>query len=265
MTQQMQHTFVVCAYKESEYLEACIQSLLAQTVKSRILISTATPNAHISALAERYGLDVRVNTGDHGIAQDWNFAYAQAETALVTLAHQDDIYDPGYAAAVIAAAGEAKHPLICFTGYYEIRDGRRVEDNDLLRVKRKLLSPLKLRPFRTSRFVRRRSLSLGNAICCPAVTYVRDNLPQPLFPVGFRSNVDWETWEHISRMKGAFCYIPAPLMGHRVHAGSETSAVIGDGDGRTAEDYAMFRKFWPKWIADRLIRMYAKGQKSNQI
>ena len=31
------HTFVVCAYKKSEYLEECIQSLRNQTVMSTII------------------------------------------------------------------------------------------------------------------------------------------------------------------------------------------------------------------------------------
>ena len=38
------HTFVICAYKESPYLEECIQSLQAQTVSSQILMVTSTPN-----------------------------------------------------------------------------------------------------------------------------------------------------------------------------------------------------------------------------
>ena len=37
------HTFVICAYGESPYLEACIRSLLSQTEKSRILCATSTP------------------------------------------------------------------------------------------------------------------------------------------------------------------------------------------------------------------------------
>jgi len=32
------HTFVVCAYKQSEYLEECIQSLIKQNVQSNIII-----------------------------------------------------------------------------------------------------------------------------------------------------------------------------------------------------------------------------------
>ena len=57
------HTFVVCAYKESEYLKECIESLLAQTVKSRIVIATSTPNEHIRSIAGRYGL-VRPDSTD---------------------------------------------------------------------------------------------------------------------------------------------------------------------------------------------------------
>ena len=38
------HTFAICAYKESPYLEECITSLMEQTVKSEIFIATSTPN-----------------------------------------------------------------------------------------------------------------------------------------------------------------------------------------------------------------------------
>ena len=47
------HTFVICAYKESSYLEECIVSLEKQTVKSNILMVTSTPNAFISGMAEK--------------------------------------------------------------------------------------------------------------------------------------------------------------------------------------------------------------------
>jgi len=54
------------------------------------------------------------------------------------------------------------------------------------------------------------------------------------------------------------------LMGHRIHEESETSAIIGDNK-RSLEEYEMFRKFWPKCIADLLIKLYSKGQNSNQL
>lgn len=37
-----------------------------------------------------------VNTGKTSIADDWNFAISCVDTDLVTLAHQDDIYEKDY-------------------------------------------------------------------------------------------------------------------------------------------------------------------------
>ena len=73
----MKHTFVICAYKESAFLEECILSLKKQTVRSNILIATSTPNKYIDDIAEKYGIVVMVNKGQGGITQDcegvWGF------------------------------------------------------------------------------------------------------------------------------------------------------------------------------------------------
>ena len=37
------HTFAVCAYKDSPYLEACIRSLTEQQVKTDVICCTSTP------------------------------------------------------------------------------------------------------------------------------------------------------------------------------------------------------------------------------
>ena len=44
------HTFAICAYKESPFLEECIQSLLGQTIPSTIIIVTSTDNAYIQKI-----------------------------------------------------------------------------------------------------------------------------------------------------------------------------------------------------------------------
>ena len=81
--QAEQHTFVVCAYKESAFLEECISSLIAQTVKSNILIATSTPCEFIESIAQKYQLSLFVNpVKGGGIACDWNFGYGKAETPL---------------------------------------------------------------------------------------------------------------------------------------------------------------------------------------
>ncbi len=258
------HTFVICAYKESEYLEECIQSVMNQSYPSRVIVATSTPNDHIRGLVHKYGLNLYINGGVTGIAGDWNFALGCASTPYVTIAHQDDIYLKDYARDMVNALDSQDAPLMGFTDYGELRNGSMVTDVRLLRIKKVLLFPLRSRRLQRSRFVRRRSLSFGSAICCPSVCYVKDRLPDPVFLEHFRASIDWQTWERVSRLDGSFVYVPRCLMGHRIHAGSETSAAIRD-HVRTAEDYEMFRKFWPVPFARLLSRQYAKSEDSNEI
>ncbi len=258
------HTFVVCAYKESEYLEECIISLLNQTMQSEIKIATSTPNDYIQSLAEKYKLEVLVNYGETGIAGDWNFALGCADTKYVTIAHQDDIYLEDYTATVVDAMDRQKKPIIAFTDYCEIRGERKVTDIKLLKIKRIMLFPLRSRILQRVKWVRRLSLSIGSAICCPSVCYCMEQMPEPVFLKHFRASIDWQTWERLSRIKGSFVFCPDVLMGHRIHEQSETSAAIKD-HVRTCEDYEMFCKFWPAPIAKFLSKRYAKSEDSNNI
>lgn len=263
-----EHTFVICAYKKSIYLEECIKSLLNQNLKSNIIIITSTPNEYIEDLAKKYSLSYYINSGERGITQDWNFGYKigvdKYESKYITIAHQDDVYEEGYLLSIKKRLDKGRHPLIIFTDYYEIRDGRKVLENTILHIKRIMLSPLRLPFFEKSKWVRRRILSLGSPICCPSVTFAVNNLPKVIFENHYRACEDWEAWDKISKLKGEFIYIPHKLVGHRIHEESETTAAIGDNK-RTVEEFQMFCKFWPKTIAKILVRQYSKSQKSNKI
>lgn len=258
------HTFAICAYKESPFLEECICSLKKQTKRSDIIMVTSTPNEHIKNMAEKYNIPLYINTGEKGITQDWNFAYSMADTEYVTIAHQDDVYLPDYTKEIYRVISRVKHPLIAFTNYGELRDGKSVLNNSLLKIKRFALWLLRFPVFQNSRFIRRRALSFGNMICCPAVTLVKNNLPEQVFKHNFRSNEDWEAWEAISQKKGAFAYSPKIEMYHRIHNGSETSAILGD-HARSKEDYEMFCKFWPAPVARIITKIYAKSEDSNKL
>lgn len=259
-----EHTFAICAYKESKYLEECIVSVINQKERSNILIATSTPNEHIEGMAKKYQIPLYVRNGKSDIAQDWNFAYKCAKTQLITITHQDDIYCDNYLNDVLKNINESKNPLIVFGNYGEIRDKKIVTDNGLLKIKKIMLFPLRSKIFWKSRFVRRRILALGSAICCPSVTFVKNNLPNILFESGYKSDLDWQAWEKISRLKGSFVYCNTVLMLHRIHEESATTQIIADSN-RTKEDYDMYCKFWPKWIAKCLIRAYEKSQESNSI
>ena len=48
---------------------------------------------------------------------------------IVTIAHQDDVYFEDYTRILLERANEAKRPIIFFTDYCEIREGKRVDEN----------------------------------------------------------------------------------------------------------------------------------------
>lgn len=265
----MTHEFIICAYGFSPYLETCIRSLLAQTAGTRVRIATSTPNADLTALADRYHIPVITHEGG-SIAADWNGALQAAEADYVTLAHQDDVYDPDYAGKILASAQSAtsrgESPQILFTDYYEIRGERRETQNRNLGIKTLLLWPLRYPILRGQRLFKRFSICLGNAICCPAVTYVREALPRRLavFRGSMGSNIDWQLWEELSRNAGSYVYVPEALMGHRIHEASTTSELIAD-TRRAAEDLYMLERFWPTPVARAIEHYYRKAEESNRV
>lgn len=258
------HTFVICAYKESPYLEECIQSLMNQRIKSNVIITTSTPNVYIERLAEKYQIPVKINNGEKGIVQDWNFAYEQVNTDFLTIAHQDDIYLPNYLEDFLKMVKNVQKPLIYFCNYGEIRNSVEVDENKLLRVKRIMLKPLEWKKLWNNIWIRRRILSFGCAICCPSVTFNKRSIKHSPFEVKYRSDEDWQAWEKLSKRKGAFVYNRKIGMRHRVHEESETSIILNDG-ARKKEDYEMFCKFWPSSVAKLLVKFYSNSEKSNQM
>ncbi len=265
MTQldKSKHTFAICAYKESRYLEECITSLKKQSMKSKIILITSTPNRLIDEVAKKYQLHVYVNQNG-GIVQDWNYAYEMADTDYVTITHQDDVYYSKYTEQVITHMEKSSRPIICFTDYFEIRRGKTITRNKLLKIKRIMLKPLTVKWMQNKKIVRRRILAFGCPICCPSVTIAKKNVKKAPFSVGFRSDEDWEAWEKLSKLKGEFIYIPIPLIGHRIHQESETTAILKD-NARAQEDLAMFKKFWPEFIAKWLIKLYSASEDSNDL
>lgn len=234
---------------------------MRQTVRSHIIISTSTPCPFLNQMAEKYQLEIYTNDEPEAIG-NWNFGIQKTKTPLVTIIHQDDIYEPEYVKKILESINSSRQPLIAFSDSFEVRNGEKVYHSRLLHIKRILLFPLRAKILRGSKFVRHRSLSLGNGICCPAVTYVRPNLPEPIFVSDYKCDQDWHTWERLSKLEGDFLYVPEPLVGHRISVGSGTSQFIEDGR-RRAEDLEMFKKFWPKGIANALAKLYAAAEKSN--
>lgn len=267
----MEHTFAICAYKKSPYLEKCIRSLRKQTISSDIIIVTSTPNEYISDIALRYDIPLYIRDGASDIAADWNYAYSKADTPYVTITHQDDIYLPKYAESLLSRMRSMPDALIGFTDYTEIRDNKNSTGGFNHLVKSALLLPIRNMKCNGQRWRKRWIIRFGNAICCPSVMYHKAILTQQLqdsdgviFKSHFRSNLDWEAWERMSRLPGRFVYVHNVLIAHRIHDGSETSAVISENK-RGAEDYTMFTRFWPKTVSKAIAYLYSNSEKSNNI
>lgn len=256
------HTFALCAYGDSPYLSECAASLRNQTSASRIILCTSTPNDSIDRVATDNGFELFVSGEAPGIGHDWNYAIACADTPLVTIAHQDDIYCSDYAAKMLETVNAHERPLIFFSDYGELRNGQKVDENELMKVKRALLRPFEKPGRADSVFWRRQILRFGSAISCPTVTFNKAAIDLPLFDETMKCDLDWQAWERLSREKGSFCYCPEILMYHRIHEDSETTHLIQDNT-RSTEDLQMLKKFWPPFVAYAINAFYSRSQKSN--
>ena len=253
------HTFIICAYKESPYLDKCIQSLLNQTVKSNIVMYTSTPNDYIQDIADKYAIDLYSKNGG-SIGKDWNNAMSFVNTKYMTIAHQDDLYEPKYLEKTMQAFEANENTLIVFSDYGELtKKGYRLKSTNLT-IKRLMLDMMMLA--KNNRAWRKFILGFGNPICCPAVSYNLDLLNDFQFNEQMKVSLDWYAWYDIANRKGRFQFIPEILMFHRIHEQSETTNMIED-QTRTREDLEMYELFWPKPIAKLINKFYMKSQESN--
>ena len=259
------HSFAVVAYKDSPYLSDCLDSLKDQTVKSEIYITTSTPSLYIDATAKKYGIKIFTTEAGKGIAYDWNFGLSVAKTKYVTLAHQDDLYNNNYTELCIKAAEKFNDTLICFTGYSEIVDDK--ERSSTLMLTAKKIMNFMFMPFKKNIKTngwKKFSQSFGTAIPCPSVMYNKETLHDFTFSEKYKVSLDWDAWLRMSKMKGRFVYVPKILSKHRIHKASATTEGIKE-NVRQQEDFEIYCRIWPKFIAKILSKFYAGSYKSNEV
>lgn len=258
------HTFVICAYKENPHIEDTILSLKKQTVQTNIIMSTSTPSEFLENMCKKYEIPLYINPERKGAGADWNFGYQQAKTKLVTVAHQDDFYEPEYAREIIRHANLREDAIIIYTDYYEFRIEEKVTSNKIMKIKRMMNAPLTKKRFYGSRFIRRFMLSIGDAICCPAVTYVKANAGESPFDTKYINSCDYKTLVDLAAKEGAFICIPRQLVAHRIYPESATTLNLSENI-RQKEDFEIFCEFWPKPIARLINKVYATSEKSNEL
>lgn len=263
------HTFAIIAYKISEHLESCIQSLLSQTVKSNIIICTSTPNDSIRAVSKKYNIELNINNNP-GKANDWNYAFRSAKTKFVTLAHHDDIYYPKFVETLQQKLSSHPDSLIGFTNYAEtfvLKNKKEILRTTTLNlfIKRLMIDFFFATKSSTSSvFLKKGLLSFGDPICCPAVMYNKSNLADFSFTDKLPINLDWEAWWRLANTKGSFVYVKDILLEHKIHQESHTTEAIR-GNARKNEDLIMFKKIWPWFIASLISGVYDISYMGNKV
>ncbi|MCI7263243.1 MAG: glycosyltransferase family 2 protein [Clostridiaceae bacterium] len=271
------HTFAVCAYKDSPYLEECIRSLKAQErvtdasgtelwgTSSEIICCTSTPSPFIRKITEKYQIPLYVREGESNIREDWLFAYRKARGRLVTIAHQDDVYRKNYAVELKKAYRRYPDLLVFVSDYLTLKmqqDGTaRAEALDTVRLVKKLLRmPLRLHALADRTWVKKSSVLFGNSLCCPACTYHKALIGEDMFHSEYEFALDWDNLYELAGKKGRFYCVEKPLLAYRVHEGATTKACIED-NRRSSDETAMFRKMWPDWAVRLLMHFYKKAYK----
>ena len=214
------HVFAVCAYGESPYLEACLRSLKAQTMPSEIIICTSTPSNFLEQMGEKYGVSVYVRQGESNIRDDWNFAWEKADGEFVTLAHQDDVYHRTYGERLKKAVLAWPDMTVFTSDYVIVKGDRLISWDKLLLVKRFLRLPLRLKCASHLSQVKKLSLMLGNSICCPATTYCKKKIGEPLIRSDYSFVLDWENMLRLAERPGRWICEEKSLLCYRVHDGA---------------------------------------------
>ncbi|MDT2435476.1 glycosyltransferase family A protein [Enterococcus avium] len=258
------HTFVICAFRQSPYLEDCIQSCINQnsviTGESKVILYTSTPNDYIIDQCRKYNIPFFEKEGG-GIGRDWNNALSFVQTKYATIAHQDDVYLPEYGEKIISEFEKSKEYNIVFSDYEENDFNGEIRKRGInLKIKTIALTLMFL--FKNKRY-QRRIYSFGNFISCPAVSYNLERLKHFRFNEQLKMTLDWDAWERIMKLPGKIGFVKDKLMYHRIHEDSETTNNTKD-QTRESEEFDMYKRYWGPTIARFLMRFYVLNQKSNQ-
>ena len=252
------HTFAICAYKDSPYLEACIRSLKRQTVAAEVILCTSTPSPYLEKTAKKYGLPYFVREGESDIQADWNFAYGKADSRLVTIAHQDDCYHRDYAYNVQRAWEKYQDISVFTTDCVIVKNGRVQRRGMFLLIKKLLRMPLRFHGLAHYGWMKRAALAFGNPLICPSATYDKERLGMPLFDSSYKFALDWDTLWKLAKRPGRFVCVEKPLIGYRIHEGATTKEFI-ENHHRGKEELGMYQKIWPKAVAKCLLVFYQRA------
>lgn len=243
----MKHTFVILAYNVSDDLEECIKSVINQSVKSNIVIATSTPNDYIMDLASEYSLGVMINKEKSNKGRDYNFAIKSFDTPLVTIAHQDDLYDRNYVKEIKKCYKKHQDATIIFTDNYEIHNDKKIKKSKKLFWIRYYLFPLRFSFFQNKKIFKLRALRRDKHICTSSITFVKKNIDGDIFPTNLKYDNDWQGLIDLAKKNTKFVYLKEKSVGYRVLEKEENKV-------KDKEDEKILRSMYPNWYYEKVVK-----------
>jgi len=235
------------------FLRPLLVSLLAQSQKDcRLLLVDDGSRDDSVALARAVAgerLEIHRNPTPLGIGGNWNRCASLVTTPFFCLAHQDDVYAPGYVATLLEAlerrpdAGIAhcRARAIDASGAPIASPAERFKDHFWRHT---------LGTDRAAHFVR---LWRGNFVCCPTVLYRTDAVRATgPFRHDLRFALDWDYWFRLLGAGHGVVDVPEVLVQYRRHPAAATHTANADGS-RFAEELAVLAAAHEQGLATGLL------------
>lgn len=269
MQQEIIHTFAVCAYKDSPYLEECLRSVTSQTVKSEVICCTSTPSSYIRELTARYQVPLYVRDGASNIREDWMFAYGKAQGRFCHDRPSGRPIPQRLCRKAFKAWKKYPDLLLFASDYLTIRMTEKEGEmkaipepfNMVWLVKKILRLPQRFHFLADRTWIKPEQCLVWQFASAvrPART-IKNRLGTICSHSEYDFALDWDNLYELAGKKGRFICSEKPLIAYRVHAAATTKACIED-NRRPADEMAMFRKMWPDWMVKILMHFYRKAYK----
>lgn len=191
-------TIVVPVWNGARHLREALESLQAQgarvicvddasTDDSAAIVASVTPS-----VSEGPDIELVRNDRHLGLAANWNRCVELVTTPFFALAHQDDVYEPGFAAAMLALLEAHPRAFIAHCKTTSIDGEGRAIDTPAARYKESLWP--RDDPYEEGGAAALARLARGNFIVAPAVVFRTEAVRAigAFSPLDFVP--DWEYW-----------------------------------------------------------------------
>ena len=165
---------------------------------------------------------------------------------LITIAHQDDIYDRNYTKEILNKYKKNKDATIIFTDNYEINNDRKVVKSKKLFREKYYLYPLKHKFFQDKKYFKLRSVKKEKFICTSSITFIKKNNKEKIFPENLLYDNDWQGLIDLAKEKTKFVFLNKKLVGYRVSNKKICQKKI-------EEDKEILSSLYSKWYYEKVI------------